>query len=143
MKKVIGLFAAVILMALQGCATQISEEKLRNADYGPVPPENYKELVAARIKPSLIDPMSAVFELSTPRKGYTKRSPAMGTDENFGWQVCGTVNAKNRFGGYAGAVPLFVLFHNGKIVEAILGEPTPPPPNVSFTNSNIETACNR
>lgn len=142
--KIIGALVSVgMVVLLQGCATPISEEKLRTADYGAQPSANYKELVAARVSPLLIDPMSAVFHLSNPRKGYTKRSPMVGTEENFGWQVCGTVNGKNRFGGYAGAVPLFVLFHNDKIVEVILGEPEPKAPHVSITNIAIEDACNR
>jgi hypothetical protein len=143
MKTIGALVSVGMAVLLQGCTTPISEEKLRTADYGTQPSANYKELVATRVSPMFIDPMSAVFQLSEPRKGYTKRSPIMGTEENFGWQVCGTVNAKNRFGGYVGAVPLFVLFHDDKIVEVILGEQAPKAPNVSMTNIAIEAACNR
>ena len=31
----------------------------------------------------------------------------------------GTVNAKNRFGGYVGAKPYYAMIHNGKIVTLI------------------------
>lgn len=49
------------------------------------------------IRASLIDPSSAQFEVAQPRSGMTEggaKTPL----------VCGTYNAKNRFGGYVGRV---------------------------------------
>ena len=36
------------------------------------------------------------------------------------WVVCGTVNAKNRFGGYVGARPFYAAFRDGQLLTVRL-----------------------
>lgn len=136
------LLACTMLFA-QGCATPISAEKIQNADYGPQPPQNYKEIIAGVIGKSLIDPMSAVYELDEPRKGYTKNSLSYGTTEQFGWRICGTVNSKNRFGGYVGRTPVFILMRGESVTSFIIGAVSDETMSNQMKNNSIAGACNR
>ena len=90
---------------------------------------------------SLIDPTSPLYEFDAPRKGYTKASGTFGTSERFGWRVCGTVNSKNRFGGYTGRAPFFALFRGGRLVTLLVGEISRD--TVNILNASIIGACNR
>ena len=103
----------VIPILLSSCAQNIPPEVVTNANYGSPPPVNYQEIIKQSIGQQLIDPTAPLYEFSTPTKGYTRNAPMFGTQQAFGWRVCGTVNSKNRFGGYVGRVPFFVLFRNG------------------------------
>ncbi len=141
MLKFAFLFAALLLM--QSCATQISQERISSADYGAPPSEKYEQIIKERFSITLIDPTSPIYEFDKPRKGYTKQSSMFNTQENFGWRVCGTVNSKNRFGGYVGRVPFFVLFRGDTIVELISGAITDNKYGINFMNSAIEEACSR
>lgn len=134
------VLAAGLLPLIHGCATPISAERLANADYGPPPPANYKEQVENRIKRNLLDPTSPLFEMGEPSKGYTRESPMFNTSEMFGWKVCGTVNAKNRFGGYVGRVPFFALFRHDNLMYVMTGEADEP---YSMKNAAINSACSR
>lgn len=65
-----------------------------------------EEAVKAYFSSKLFDPYSAQYSLSEPINSY------MGWygDPMHGWFVCGTVNAKNRMGGYVGASPFWAYF---------------------------------
>ena len=134
--------AVSVLAALlaAGCATPISPKKLATADYGPPPPANYEEIVKARFSRVLIDPTSPIYEIRRPHKGYTKQSSLFDTQESFGWVVCGTVNSKNRMGGYTGGAPFFTLFKGGYIAEFVPGDTVE---RYSVANASIRKACNR
>ncbi len=114
MKYAIIFFLGIFL--LSGCATGPTPQQLANADYGPPPPANYKDLVKKEFELQLIDPVSAIYRFNEPSQGYIKASPLYGTQLTFGWRACGLINAKNRFGGYVGWEPFFVLFKNKSIV---------------------------
>lgn len=131
--------ALTTLTLVSACATPVSPEKLASADYGPPPPAGYEEVIKARFHPMLIDPTSPIYEFRAPRKGYTMPSSAFKTWEAYGWVVCGTVNSKNRMGGYSGRTPFFTLFSGGQMIAFIPGEAD----TRSFINENIERACNR
>ena len=98
--------------------THPSDVELRDAYYGPPPPENYKEIVEDRIKRDLIDPYSAQFEFSgNPIKAWTYNEAWSGPQFFYGWGVCGTVNAKNRMGGYSGRKLFMAFFQSGALFE--------------------------
>jgi hypothetical protein len=100
-------------------------------------------MIRAEFDRELIDPSSPLYEFGEPIKGYTMASPIFGTEQTFGWQVCGTVNGKNRFGGYVGRVPFFVLFRDGAIVTRIVGEIPDNEYGISVKNTGISQACAR
>lgn len=137
-----GMLLSILILS-QGCATKISPAKIANADYGQHPPANYQEIIKQRISSMLIDPTSPIYEFSEPRKSYTKKSPVFKTNESFGWGVCGTVNSKNRYGGYVGKVPFFALMRDDRIVEFLIGKITNNEYGLNFDNANIQNLCNR
>ena len=67
-------------------------------------PKDYKEKIDQYFAAILNDPDSRKLEFS--------KTP-------YGSLVCGTVNAKNRFGGYVGRMPFFVYFKNDQIALLI------------------------
>jgi len=138
-QKLMPLIVSLLLLA--GCATPISPEQIAHADYGPPPPKNYQALIKQDFATILIDPTSPLYTFSKPSKGYFKES-AMGTTQMFGWRVCGTVNSKNRMGGYSGAAPFIVLFRDGKIAQKYIGESDAAREGL-FINPAIAEACNR
>ena len=143
MKKSKLIYLVAALLLTQSCATEISQERILSADYGPPPSENYEAIIKERFSKVLIDPTSPIYEFDKPRKGYTKQSSMYNTQERFGWRVCGTVNSKNRFGGYTGRIPFFVLFRGDTIVEFKTGQITDNPVGINLSNSAIEVACSR
>lgn len=54
----------------------------------------------------LKDPQSAQYKFMKPTNSYFVESNI----RLFGWFMCGTVNAKNSFGGYVGAKTFFAHF---------------------------------
>ena len=91
---------------------------------------------------ALIDPISALYEFQPPKKGYTQPSflfPQI--SQNFGWFVCGHVNAKNRLGAYVGRVPFYVLFKNGQIATSLVGKITNNEYGLNFHNAAIYQVC--
>lgn len=137
--KIISSIAVV--SSVLGCATPLSSEKILSADYGAPPPENYDAMVKEFIGARLIDPTAPLYEIGQPAKGFTRESLMFDTKENFGWRVCGTVNSKNRYGGYTGKAPFFTLFKNGQIVEFIIGDAGKS--MNSLDNEAIQQACTR
>ncbi|MBG53096.1 MAG: hypothetical protein CML99_11875 [Rhodobiaceae bacterium] len=99
----------VLLLGLSGglaaCATGPTSDQLAHADYGPPPPENHQEVIKEWFEERLIDPTSPLYSFRNPVQGYTNDSPLYGTQLQFGWIVCGAVNAKNRLGAYVGREP--------------------------------------
>lgn len=92
-----------------------SLEEQAKADHGEIPPD-YKELVKEHFYQNLFDPYSAKYEFCEPYKAwasYYRPQPHV----LYGWAVCGTVNAKNRLGGYTGRKLFWSFFHKGKLIE--------------------------
>ena len=89
------------------------------ADYGPRPID-YQDIVKRHYDQRLFDPYSAVYEFGEPNSGWLRGS--VFSSPKYGWLVCGTLNAKNRFGGYVGVKPFVVLINNGRVATDILGD---------------------
>lgn len=140
MKKNLCLVVTVTLL-LSGCArsfptqpvkdihapTPIPPERISTADYGLPPPDNYQDLVKTEISRGLIDPTSPLLTFDKPpEKGYIMRSNFLRVPEGFGWLVCGTVNSKNRYGGYVGAQPFLALMQGDTVTQTLVGSRTGP-----------------
>ena len=124
------------LASLIGCATGPTPEQLSSADYGPPPPENYREMIKSEFDLKLIDGASARYKFYDPDQGYTSDAPMYGTKLTFGWHVCGIVNAKNRMGGYTGWSPFYVIFRHNSIYFSLLG-------TTKLDQAVIKRACAR
>lgn len=110
------IFAALSIVA---CATAPTTQELTAADIGGRP-ENAQQLVKEHFAKTLYDPYSAVYTFDYgPERGYWR-----GLTTTVGWVVCGSVNAKNRFGGYVGAKRFRVIIVKGRIddSDAIIGD---------------------
>jgi len=110
-QKAMTIAAMLGALSLAACATPTKEEVDR-ADIGPRP-ENAQQLVRDHFAQTLFDPYSAVYTFNYgPERGVWV---GLGTD--YGWIMCGTLNAKNRLGGYVGAKRFRVLISHGRVVE--------------------------
>ena len=109
------MLIAVILscLLLSGCATspRPTQEQVNAADCGPMP-VSYKESIKQIIDGRLSDPYSAVYTFSSPQKSWNRSTG----QPIYGWRVCGTVNAKNKFGGYVGATPFYALIRDEEVM---------------------------
>lgn len=111
MKFVIVLF---LCFSVVSCAARPKSEMILSADYGPYP-DNYEQIIKDHYSTKLFDPYSAVYTFNAkPRRDYDRVSSGV----QFGWVVCGTINGKNRFGGYVGVQPFYTLIKNGRVIVA-------------------------
>lgn len=103
-------------------------------DYGPAPdPAVGVAMVEAAIKAKLKDPYSAQFDWPY---GFTAGSyRPIYARRQHGWITCGTVNARNSYGGYIGRRTIIGLIKNGALVFADIDD------NTNFgANNGIESA---
>lgn len=112
----------IVLMSLfvVSCVTmrQPSQQDLNSADYGELP-SDYKKQIVAYFDKNLLDPFSAIYVYCEPFKTWMGKAvgPIGKREANFtyGWALCGEVNAKNRFGGYVGGMQFFAFFSDGNL----------------------------
>ena len=132
MKKMalILLIITTFIPVLVGCASRPpSHQELANADYGPYP-ENWQNLIKARLKLGLVDPESAQyrFPYGQPFKGWKSVQGDRGEFSSktiYGWHTCFEYNAKNRMGGYTGYKQTYVMINKGRIQAFWNDELTP------------------
>lgn len=113
-------FAFILLvMALGACVaappTAVELEFARKA----VPPSNGEagnRAVERYFRASLKDPDSARFTFREPRNGVVVLG--ISGDREIGWFICGTINARNSYGGYAG--PKTFLAHFSPVAADIV-----------------------
>ena len=116
MKKYAVLMIALLLVScVTGASFKPSPEQAANANFGDYP-NNYEEIVKNHYADNLFDPYSAVYTFNKPVKVRMAGGPSP-----FAWAACGTINAKNRFGGYVGARNFLLKIHNGVVVNDMEG----------------------
>lgn len=100
-----------VLFVITGCATgsKPTPEQLTKEHFTECPPD-YQQQIKDQLSRDLFDPYSAMYGYSVPEKFVYKG--------NLGYRVFGSVNAKNRFGGYVGARShMFMCFPDGTVKE--------------------------
>ncbi len=137
MKRVAAALATAAI--LTGCVSMPSQQDIDSATYVPVP-DNYQELIKEDMGKILIDPYTAMYEFTSPRKGALPVSRFKGQQPIIGYVVCGTVNSKNQMGGYAGRLPFAYAFNDGAIKGVLVGNP---PGDFYQTNSGPNQALRR
>ena len=114
--KLFAVVAAALAISASGCATTPppTQAEIDAYDFGPAPSQQeFNTAVDATIRTMMRDPESARFTYSGDiRRGYW--SEFMGP-RHWGYYSCGTVNARNGFGGYAGAVAWSAVWQRGQI----------------------------
>ena len=133
------MLPALAALTLAGCVTAPTPEMVANANYGARPPATYKQLIQDDVNARLIDPTSPLYTFENPMKGYIMVTPKT---PHFGWLVCGTVNSKNRMGGYAGKVPYYGFFREGELIAVKIGENPTGEYGFSYVNGLVNSACN-
>ena len=72
-------------------------------------PDDVQGVLRERLKKQLLDPYSAMIDVTRgPRTARYEVTPGLIYE---GKAICATVNAKNAYGGYAGAEPWVFFFH--------------------------------
>lgn len=108
------ILAAITCALAAGCVTPPTLDEFARADYGAAP-DLHEDAVKRHLGKRLFDPYSAVYTFDAgPTRGWT----VVQGQRVFGYYVCGTVNAKNRFGAYVGANPFWAFVRNGSVVAA-------------------------
>jgi hypothetical protein len=104
----------LVCLLLYGCSFQAADP---SADYGPYP-NNYEKIVTAYMEESLIDPWSAQYKMSKPRRAYANDGLMFGGGVLwYGYVVDVAVNARNRYGGYTGWQYYQVPIQNGQVIR--------------------------
>ncbi len=100
----------IVLVALSACAppppTSAELQTMQTA-IQPSSPAAAQAAVKAYFAKTLIDPTAPLYQFPVaPVQGKA----TVGQMREFGWFMCGTINSKNRMGGYGGNRPFFVHF---------------------------------
>lgn len=132
------MLPALAAFMLTGCVTPPSLDVAANAYYGPPPPASYKQQIQDTINADLIDPTSPLYTFDKPMRGYVMVNRST---PHYGWLVCGTVNSKNRMGGYTGKVRYYGFFREGELIAVKTGEIPTGQYGISFVNTLINAAC--
>ena len=101
--------------AVIGTTSASAEKAPRYHAYGPAPSwDKYRAIAEAGIRDRMIDPVSARI---TWIGGYFKgdHKPAL-SPRYSGYVACGTVNAKNRMGGYTGGSSFIVVIDYDRVL---------------------------
>lgn len=109
---------------LAGCATAPSGEELRAAAANDPAPDVDAgiAMIEAHLRSKLKDPDSAQFTWPNPFvHGWYQRPFGQ---RYLGWITCGTVNAKNSYGGYTGRTAAIGVIRSGSVVESNMDEPS-------------------
>ncbi|KQS03554.1 hypothetical protein ASG11_04205 [Sphingomonas sp. Leaf357] len=98
-----------------GAAPAAAEQAPRYHAYGPAPSwERYRAIAEAGIRDRMIDPESARI---TWMGGYFKGDHKPPLSPRYsGYVACGSVNAKNRMGGYTGASSFIVVIDYDRVL---------------------------
>lgn len=116
MRAIIVFIAAAMLA---GCAAGPSPQEIAAIDYGqPVEQNAAEQQAAAYLGKVLKDPASAQVSFGRVYQGYYTSAPISGSKISAGYMLDALVNAKNSYGGYAGAKPYRFLFRGGKLTNA-------------------------
>ena len=128
------------VLALSGCGVamqQVSPAEQQRAAYALQPSSQaaIEHAVVTYFSDILVDPDSAKFRLLPPMQGHVIRGTFYDQNRMFGWFVCGTVNAKNRMGGYAGQSEFFAYFNPARRDEIAFATIDRPGAERAATNS--------
>ncbi len=117
-------YVCFALMVVVGCASPPSAEQVATAEYGTAISQLEAETAAkAYLRGIMKDPGSIQTGWAPVNKGFFTEAPLDGGRTYYGWQLIGSVNAKNSYGGYTGAREYRFVFHDGKIIAVVAQRP--------------------
>lgn len=110
MKKENTFLSILVAMLLAACAGAPipNKSEIQAADYGSAPSfESAQELVKKYMAGRLFDPYSATYECMKPLRAWASASKIVHADLggriHYGYLLHCSINAKNRYGAYAGS----------------------------------------
>ena len=117
------------VIMLSGCAGVGSlaeyEPAPTAADYGtPVAQAEAERQAQQFMAQRLKDPDSAQYVWQDVHEGYIKDAAIRGGLTHYGYELDGTINARNSYGGYTGSEGYVFLFYNGVLYKAAHYRPT-------------------
>lgn len=112
------LLVAFTTVALSGCASVPTPQQLAAADYGPMP-QDHQAMIVKYMNDRLRDSTDAKYDFYKP---LSKSWFGFGGVGQYGWATCATINAKNAYGGFTGALPSYFLIRDGLIIQAVHSE---------------------
>lgn len=123
MQRILCAAAVPAVFLVTGATSAAAPKREDNHLYGPAPEwEHYRSLAEAELRSRLIDPESGRI---TWTGGYYKGEFKMFfRGRTAGYVACGTINAKNRMGGYVGAVAFVTVIDYGRVLFAEMDEPS-------------------
>ena len=116
MKRIILILPVIICLS---CAlAQPTKEELGKATFGAPLSIDYRTAIKLAFASTLIDPMSAQYIISEPRKCWVRIHQTIWTKKKLytGYGILVDVNAKNRFGGYTGYKQYFTLWRDNESI---------------------------
>lgn len=131
-------------LLLAGCANFL--EASARFDRGLSPPDNYRDIIKADFSSIFINSNSPLYEFTPPVKWHTTEPRVVRlVGASSGWLVCGTVNWKPSFGGYAGystPIPFLTVFKNGILARKLRGQPRENASGIAYdVNLIIDEVC--
>lgn len=108
------LFCALVALCLGGCYKTVPSAAVQQADCGPIP-TNAESQINAWLERNLKDFGSAIVKLGPPRKDYSNIAHGRNVI-SYGWTIDAEINAKNRYGGYAGFQQYQFFFYNADLI---------------------------
>jgi hypothetical protein len=102
------------------------QELTKDVRVSPAPPDSAQwiALVEEAVKATLKDPYSAHFTWPNGFvQGWYKRPFGR---KKEGWITCGTVNAKNSYGGYVGSTAVIGVINGGVVIETNMDDVSAP-----------------
>src|SRR4029079_12361303 len=103
--------SAILQMVLAGCAMQVEPPQ-------EPPPANYRQIIAAHVRQTFLDPYSIRdANIAPPKPGWAFVGGSLGQYKT-GWAICLRVNAKNRMGAYTGAKESIYVIQDGRVVAS-------------------------
>ncbi len=120
------LLVAIALSSCVGYSFTPSESTIAALDYGsPIDQQDAERGARSYFQKALKDPYSAVFEFGLVGPSYVAEPIANGGKLHHGYILDVTVNAKNSFGGFTGAVPHKLVFKDAKLITVLQQKPGP------------------
>lgn len=111
-KALLIFYTSIIATLLSSCGMIQPTPQQLSENVGPFP-ENYQELVSARIASHLLDPYSVHFDfVAPPERGWQNRYGKL----YIGWRGQVGVNAKNAYGAYVGLRHYDYVIRNGRVI---------------------------
>ena len=148
MKPALTALLLASFFLVTGCATTVATTvpKGEIADiYGPPPPKDYKREIKMAFAKTFLEVKAPIYKFDPPMTGHASQNRTIAIKDMYGWVVCGTVNGRQGglagYATYAGPVPFFVIFKNGKIVEQLIGQASDDAYVYNRYNGVIEQTC--